>query len=359
MHKFWSEDPLIAEDLRRAYAAMGQLVIGDSSRLAGGVRSLLENQGKMIRPALVLVAARFGTPRERPVQGAARLLRSMQVFRGNGSGYSVSEGQLPERFYRLAASIELIHMASLVHDDIVDEARMRRGQPALHTEIGPRQAVLVGDLLFASSLDVLMRDGGLHTLRGAAVAIRSLSRGAISEVENHSIPSRREYLHRIYAKTAVLFMLALDIGAREARVNRGVRGVLQRIGYNLGMGFQIIDDILDLTGDPAKLGKLRDTDLQEGVYTLPVVCAARSDLPEAAELQRMVNPVEPGGGPPYTPQQLDRIRSITIETGGVRAAQSQAMRYTERALQEMSRLPSGPQRDCLRRLVERLLERDY
>ncbi|AFG36190.1 polyprenyl synthetase family protein [Spirochaeta africana] len=362
MHNFWSEEPSLADDLRRTHAAMRELVVGDSTRLAAAVQSLLENQGKMLRPALVLMAARFGSPEADPVRGLRGHLRGMSrrrfpVRRSRGESCSDAGQELPGRFYRLAAAIELLHVATLVHDDIIDEAETRRGKPALHMELGSRQAVLIGDLLFASSFETLIRDGGFATMQGAAGAVRNLSRGAISEVEDHRIPTRREYLQRIYGKTAVLFMTALQIGASEAHVPPRVAAGLVRVGYNLGMGFQIIDDILDLTGDPARLGKPRDTDLLEGVYTLPLVYAARSQTPEAQDLLQLVR--QAGPEPHFSTGERDRIRTIAIETGGVREAQRDAMRYTERAVREIGRLPEVPERDCLRRMVERLLERDY
>ncbi|MFW5800904.1 MAG: polyprenyl synthetase family protein [Spirochaeta sp.] len=374
MHNFWSEDPAIAQDLRRTHAIMGELIVGDTTQLASGVRSLLDNQGKMIRPALVLIAARFGSPADDPARGVRGHMRDIRrqmkdKLRNGRTSIGTLGGkrrgeskELPDRLYRLAAAIELLHIATLVHDDIIDEAEMRRGHPALHIELGARQAVLIGDLLFASSFETLIRDGSLSTIRGAGGAIRNLSRGAISEVEDHRIPTRRRYLQRIYGKTAVLFMTALQIGAAESDVPAAVASVLQRVGYNLGMGFQIIDDILDLTGDPEKLGKPRDTDLLEGVYTLPLVYAARSNTSEAQELNHLINSAaasETARQPLFSPRQRDRIRMIAIETGGVRAAQADAMRYTERALREISRLPEMPERELLRRLVERLLERDY
>ncbi|GAB6088436.1 polyprenyl synthetase family protein [Spirochaeta dissipatitropha] len=378
MHNFWSEDPSVMEDLRHSHEAMREMLLGRGSVLGSTAQSILDNQGKLLRPALLLLAARFGAPSVQPVRGKRQTLKDAVRRKWNTLWFRrchadrrvrVQEGLLPDRMYRLAAAVELLHIATLIHDDIVDEAETRRGEPAMHKQIGPRKAVLLGDLLFASSFQTLVEDGSYATMSGAVGAVRNLSRGAISEVEDHIIPSRRQYNRRILGKTAVLFMAAMHVGAEEAAVPGDCREALLRVAYNLGMGFQIIDDILDLIGNPETLGKPADNDLREGIYTLPLVCTMQKGGPAAAELQTILRVAAKGtsAGPAtssadpaeLTDGQRDRIREIVHESGGLEAAREIAGQYTRRALREISRLPAIPARESLQRVLLRLLERKY
>jgi heptaprenyl diphosphate synthase len=178
-----------------------------------------------------------------------------------------------------AAAIELLHLATLVHDDIVDQAALRRGEPALHQKLGPQKAVLYGDLLFAAAFRSVSRDVGPGAARSLADLVTVMVAAEIQQWNDRfRLPlSPRRILRKTMGKTALLFSLSLYVGATEGGRPEAVAAPLRRAGYSLGMAFQIQDDLLDWTGDPALLGKPVLEDLSAGIYTWPVAQAWRQD----------------------------------------------------------------------------------
>ncbi|THB62661.1 MAG: polyprenyl synthetase family protein [Spirochaetaceae bacterium] len=348
MNEIWQQDQLVLDDLALVQKSIDDMAANQAFAHAPQLRQVLQNPGKMIRPALLLIAARFGSPAAAPPRGALSWLAAH--LPGCLSGRRRS-AKLPERLYRMAAAMELIHTAALIHDDIIDEASLRRGQTALYKETGSRQAILIGDMLFSLGFEQLVSFGSHQSMAIAAKTAARLGTGAMQEMGFKAVPSRREYLRRIYSKTAVLFMASLQIGAEEARLKKAVQRRLVRIGYNLGMGFQIIDDILDFTGDSQSLGKTPYTDLREGIYTLPVIAACERGA--ASRLAELGVPCR------HAIDDCRRIHDILNASGGMEAAKAEAARYTQRALIEIDKLPPIPPAASLRALVERLLQRKY
>ena len=208
---------------------------------------LIKAGGKRVRPALVLLSARAG---ESP--GAATDLS--------------------------AAAIELVHLATLYHDDVIDETHTRRGVPTVHSKWGIEIAVLAGDFLFARGCALGAEAGG-EVPGILARAIAEVCEGQIVETGSVGDPHRSvpEYIETIRRKTAALFGAACELGAATANATIAARSSLMTYGENLGLAFQIVDDVLDLVGDPEVIGKLPGTDLREGVFTLPVLIACERD----------------------------------------------------------------------------------
>jgi heptaprenyl diphosphate synthase len=246
----------------------------------------------------------------------------------------------------------MLHMATLVHDDIIDNAPMRRGVATLHVLQGPRRAVLVGDWLFASCFSLI---ADLARVDNAQALSRLVARICGSEISQSADrfdmqPSIRRYLRRIAGKTAALFSLSFYVGAHESGCSADVCGIFRRLGYCLGMGFQIIDDILDFERAGAETGKPTGSDLSQGIFTLPTIIALRRDNSKlAAALARR----------PRGRRALARAARLIEEGGGFEGARLRAARYTERSLREIRRLPPNGSIDTLVRVTEKLLHRRY
>ena len=321
MIRFWEDHPELAGRLEAVRDLILQRAASDDPDVRAAVSQLLDASGKMLRPAFVLLASEFGSPD-------------------------------PRRILRAAAAIEMLHMATLVHDDIIDGAPLRRGVATLHTLRGPRIAVLVGDWLFASCFSLVADLGG--DSHGGELA-RLVSRICGSEISQSTerfsaSTSVRRYLRRIAGKTAALFALSFHVGAEQAGCAAAEISVLRRLGYCLGMGFQIIDDVLDFSSNPAETGKLTGGDLSQGIYTLPVVHALRADPGAlAGQLERARR----------SRRAAARASRMVAGGEGIRLSRSAAEGYTHRALCALDRLPPAPAREVLRSVTKRLLQRTW
>lgn len=328
MKPFWGAWPRIASELDGIRSLILETAAAGSDEVHASIRRLVESNGKMLRPAFVLLASRFGSPEE-------------------------------GRIARLGAAIELMHMATLVHDDLIDGAALRRGVPTLHTNLGPRTAVLAGDTLFAACFSLVADHADAETAGSLARLVRRMCEGEIAEtIERFTVTrSVRRYLRRTAAKTAVLFSLAFLVGARESGGPPAVVETLRRLGWCLGMAFQIVDDILDFEASGEEVGKPVASDLGQGIYTLPVVLALRSD---DGELERALAARRRAGRRPGRARRdIARIGALIRSRGGIDGARAWARRYTERARREIARLPAGEPRDVLAGVAERLLHRAY
>jgi heptaprenyl diphosphate synthase len=322
MKPFWDAYPEVARDLEEVRAAILSCASTDNAEVLGAVRHLLAASGKMLRPGFALLASRFGDVRDRG------------------------------RVIRAAAALEMLHMATLVHDDIIDGSPMRRGVATLNALSGPRTAVLVGDWLLASSLSLVADSAVQQDARSLARLVTRICGSEISQSTDRFVvhTSVRRYLRRIAGKTAALFALSFHVGAAEGGCAEEARAVLRRLGYCIGMGFQITDDMLDFSSSDAETGKPTRNDLSQGVYTLPVIIALRKDasgLEPALSRGRMSR------------RAVARAVRFIQEKGGMDGARLIAETYTRRALREIGRLPPLPVRETLRDVTERLLVRTY
>jgi heptaprenyl diphosphate synthase len=329
----------VEEDLTRVRDIVRESVAGAAPRVREALSELVERRGKLLRPAFVCLAARFRRVSKRRFLGLGR----HEVPFG-------PDEPLPEKIYRMAAAVEILHLATLVHDDIVDDADERRGGAALHRLYGGRDAALMGDFLFSTCFSLVAEYGSMENARILARGVSRICEAEIveSEQDGPDDVSLRGYLRRIAGKTALLFALSFHVGASEHGVAADNVRRLRRTGYDLGMGFQIIDDILDLTGDRDTLGKPAGTDLRQGILTAPVILALERDRDE--RLWWLLSADAPN---------VDAVQSAVSERGGFDRAREIARRYTERALREAGYLPPGAVRDTLVGAARRLLEREY
>ncbi|MCX7786887.1 MAG: polyprenyl synthetase family protein [Spirochaetes bacterium] len=332
MLHFWKDYPHIQRDLIRVQEIMRASLQGRDPLLTHTIQTLLNRNGKMLRPGFVVLGARLKLIRNHP--------------------YPVQK-PLPEKIYQIAAAVEILHLATLIHDDVIDRAQTRRGAPTMNAEIGDRNAVLTGDFLFSRCFSIV---ADYATMENARVLARGVSHICESEIAQSkrfdlSTLSVRNYLHRIIGKTAFLFSLSLFVGAEELKAPQSLTTSLRRIGYSVGISFQIIDDILDIIGTPDTTGKSTGGDLREGIYTLPVILAAFENRNTALALYSPENLSTPSG--------YEKARTFILSQGGVEKAREYAKRYTERALREASRIPPSENRTVLIEVIEKLLHRSY
>ncbi|MDR0706989.1 MAG: polyprenyl synthetase family protein [Treponema sp.] len=320
MNIFWQEFPALTESLEEVSAIIQDVCASRNPIINEGVSTLFDGKGKLLRPGILLIAAHFGKKRDKHL--------------------------------KLAACLEMLHMATLVHDDVIDDSPMRRGAPAAHVRFGKRDAVLIGDYLLSRCFLLAAE----YTSPENAVNLgKALSRMCVMEIEQNadrfsSDMNLRRYLKKIMGKSAILFSLACHVGSCEAKAPKHVTERLRRAGYNIGMAFQIIDDILDYSGDVGAVGKPLGCDIKEGFVTLPLICAVRRDA--SGVLRSFFS------DPTFTADDPNAIIKLVCENGGVEAARSFAETYTNRAMREIARLPNGAARDMLGKLTLKLLGRD-
>jgi heptaprenyl diphosphate synthase len=303
----------VEEELEKAVGAESEL-------LATTARHLLTAGGKRFRPMLVLLAGYFGDPSDpRLVSGSV--------------------------------AIELVHLATLYHDDVIDEADSRRGQPSVNARWDNTVAILTGDYLFARASEI-SSDLGPDVCRLLAQTIAILCDGQIREVDASGSLEQTEgsYLEIIRRKTGVLIATSCRLGGLLSDALPGHIEVLDGFGESLGMAFQLSDDIMDVTASQLELGKEPGVDLKEGVYTLPVLHALTAG-PHREELSRLLSHGPPDG------ELLDRALDVVRSGGSVEHARRAVTREVARATGLARQLPDGPARSALIQLARFLAVR--
>ena len=272
---------------------------------------LIKAGGKRLRPALVMITSRAGEAGRNETDLAA-------------------------------AAIELVHLATLYHDDVIDETDTRRGAPTVHSKWGLEVAVLAGDYLFAQGC-VLAATAGGEVTGILSRAIAEVCEGQIIETTALGDPTRlpSDYMETIELKTAALFGGACELGATTAGAD-DLRGALLTYGRKLGLAFQIVDDLLDLVGDPDVTGKIPGTDLREGVFTLPVLLAAQRE-PLLAE--RLAS----------GERDLDQLLPFLYDSRAIADSLQEASRLAAEALAALDGLPDEPWTEALRAIPQGVL----
>jgi len=283
---------------------------------------VLERGGKRLRPALLFLAAAFGRPD-------------------------------PDGLPRAAAALELVHVASLYHDDVMDRAPLRRGGVSVNAKWGNAPAAAAGTYLFAraSALLAALGDTANHLASQASVELCS---GQLQEVENaYNVDlSEASHLEILARKTATLFELPCRLGTHLSGAPKERAEPLAAYGRYLGLAFQLADDALDLAGETDQVGKATGADLRAGVYSLPVLLALRSGDETAQRLRALLEQVRLGEDDVQTALRL-------VRQTGLAPALAVAREQAERARLELAALPDGPARESLRRLAGHAVERSF
>ncbi|MEJ8837124.1 polyprenyl synthetase family protein [Ramlibacter sp. AN1133] len=286
-------------------------------------RYIISSGGKRLRPALLLM-----------VCGAL--------------------GHRGEQRFNLAAVVEFIHTATLLHDDVVDESTLRRGRATANESFGNPASVLVGDFLYSRAFQMMLDAHDMRVMEILADATNVIAEGEVMQLMNMHDPGLDEpaYVQVIRSKTAKLFEASARLGAVLARATPQVEQACADYGQALGTAFQVIDDVLDYAGEASEMGKNLGDDLREGKVTLPLIAAMRRCTDEQRALIRRA--IETGGL-----EELDHIMAIVRETGALEVAHQAAAAEAQRAMSAALQLPANEHAQALVQLAASLLARRY
>ncbi|MCQ8278120.1 polyprenyl synthetase family protein [Acetobacteraceae bacterium KSS8] len=284
--------------------------------------------GKRLRPLLTLAAARL-------------------------CGYAPEPGQAA-RHVGLAACVEFIHTATLLHDDVVDESALRRGLASANAVFGNKASVLVGDFLFARSFQLMTEDGSLEVMAILSRAAATIAEGEVLQMatQNDLSTSMEKYLEVIHGKTAALFAAACRVGGVVAGRPAAETDALDAYGTNLGMAFQLVDDALDYAADQRTLGKTVGDDFREGKITLPVLAAFHAGTDEDRVFWRRV--IEQSE---QTEADLDHALALIDRTGAIRTTIEHATAYADRACAALGIFPESEVRRLLNEVASYTVSR--
>lgn len=260
------------------------------------------------------------------------------------------------RQHKLAACVEFIHTATLLHDDVVDESNQRRGKASANAVFGNEAAVLVGDFLFSRSFQLMVEDGSLEVLRILSNASAVIAEGEVLQLTtaNNLDTTEEQYLQVIGSKTAALFAAACEVGAIVADRPANECAALRDYGTCLGVAFQISDDVLDYRASEERLGKSVGDDFREGKMTLPVLKALAKATPaEKTFWQRTMADLD------QTEDDLAEAQTILKKYKALDASLAQARDYAAKGRKELEKLPNHPLRQNMAELIDFAVERDY
>ena len=312
---------LIADDMQAVDRVIAQRLTTSVPLIGQISQYIIAAGGKRLRPALLLMVSN-ALGEQRPTK------------------------------HTLAAVVELIHTATLLHDDVVDESTLRRGRPTANESFGNPASVLVGDFLHTRSFQMMVEAGNMRILQVLSDATNVIAEGEVQQLINTHDASLDEagYLHVIRSKTAKLFEASTQIAAILAGANATIEAACATYGQALGTAFQIIDDVLDYDGDAAEMGKNLGDDLREGKCTLPLIIAMQRATPEDAQVVRKA--IEQG-----STEQLPSILSIVKRTGALDATREAAHNEAMRAIAALQALPVNAYTQAMEQLAAQLLLR--
>ena len=312
---------LIADDMRGMDAVIAQRLTSDVPLVSQVSQYIIAAGGKRLRPALLLLMC-----------GAL--------------GYS------GEQRLNMAAVVEFIHTATLLHDDVVDESTLRRGRMTANEAFGNPASVLVGDFLYSRAFQMMVDAGDMRIMQTLAEATNVIAEGEVLQLMNMHDASLSEngYLLVIRSKTAKLFEASARLAALLARSSPAVEKNCADYGQALGTAFQVIDDVLDYDGDVHEMGKNLGDDLREGKATLPLIIAMQRATP--AERIVIEQAIVTGGI-----SNMGQIIEIVQKTGALTATRDAAADEAQRALDALQNLPQNTYADALRQLASQLLDR--
>lgn len=283
------------------------------------------------------------------VGGGGKRLRPMLLLLSAGA-FSYRG---PHR-HELAAVVEFIHTATLLHDDVVDESELRHGQATGNALFGNATAVLVGDFVYSRAFQMMVEVDSLRVLRVLADATNVIAEGEVMQLMSCHNPDVEEkgYLEVIRYKTAKLFEAATRLGAILGAAPRDQEDAIADYGTHLGTAFQLVDDVLDYSGDQAVIGKNLGDDLAEGKPTLPLIYSIKHGTPQQAQLVRRA--IEHGGR-----DELAAVIEVIRSTGALDYSREQARRESRAACEALARLPNSRERDYLLQLADFAVTRSY
>jgi geranylgeranyl pyrophosphate synthase len=312
----------IQDDLARVEDKLREKPQPEYEVLTAAIEHLLSSGGKRVRPALVILTSRL---------------------------YSAEVGP---KVLALAAAVEMLHTASLVHDDLIDGALLRRGIPTLNAKWTPGATILTGDYLFARAAGLAAQSGSLRVMDIFAETLMVICTGELKQQfsDLQTRVQRDDYHARIYAKTASLFALATEAAGVLACASDDEITALREYGMSLGMAFQVVDDVLDFIGDETRLGKPVGSDLRQGIITLPTLCYLEQH-PDDGLIVRLL---QEGRG---SEKDIDRAVEAIRQSGAIDTALEEARHFAHRSLQALRQVPSGFPCQAMQDLTDFVIQR--
>lgn len=312
----------VEADFARVNALIIDQLYSDVDMVENVGQYIVDSGGKRLRPLLTLLAA-------------------------------ASVGEVTEKHITFAAIIEFIHTATLLHDDVVDISTLRRGKPTVNSEFGNAPSVLVGDFLYTRAFQLMVQLDDMRILALMADVTNQIAEGEVLQLVRAGDPetSREQYFDVITRKTAILFAAACEGAVMLSGESDDVLAQMHSVGLNLGIAFQLIDDVLDYEGDPETTGKNVGDDLNEGKPTLPLIHAMTHASPEDAALiadsirQKSV-------------ENLDAIVALATTTGGIEETRRAAIEHCGRVSTALADLPATAARASLEKLAEFSIARE-
>ncbi|MDL4840486.1 polyprenyl synthetase family protein [Aquibacillus rhizosphaerae] len=322
VHQMWNAYPELKTDLTSVLSLIESHIRVRDKTVELTIKELVHSGGKLLRPAYSLLCSQIGPKKDK------------------------------EKSIAVAAAIETLHMATLVHDDVIDEANIRHGIPTIHTKKDNKFAIYSGDYLFCVCFTILSRHAtSLAHLEFNARGMEKILSGELDQLNSRykSNVSVKNYLSRVSGKTAQLFAVSCYSGAIESEAPRRLAMNAWNMGHHIGMAFQIMDDILDYRGNSQALGKPIMADIRQGIYNLPLIYAMQEN-PKA--FQPLLEKKDA-----LTESDMQTLMELINTYKGVEKAQDLARKYTKKAIVQINRMPKGTYRESLKELTMKLLER--
>lgn len=316
---------VVREDLEKSEEFSRELLGSKVSLILKAGGYILDSGGKRVRPGLTIISGKLvGAP--------------------------------PERLIPVATVMEFMHTATLLHDDIVDGAKLRRGRPSVNEVFGNDVAVLVGDFMFAKAIYVLAVYGGSEVLKVAAKTVQDMSEGELLQLENVGNVNVDEdyYFDVIYRKTASLLATCCECGALLGNAGEEERKALRSYGELIGYAFQLVDDALDYAYDSGKIGKPAGNDIREGKATYPLISVwGKLTDEEKRFVEKVFSEINP------QKEEVEKVREMVLRNGGDRQTVSLAKSYVERAKEALSVFPDSPYKRALFEVADFIVERTF
>ncbi|WP_138419989.1 polyprenyl synthetase family protein [Aquibacillus sediminis] len=324
VHHMWNDYPTIKNDLSKVLHLIDSHVRVRDKTVESTIKHLIHFGGKLLRPTYSLLCAQIGPEQDK------------------------------EKAIAVAAALETLHMATLVHDDVIDEANTRHCISTIHQKHDNKYAIYSGDYLFCIVFTILSRHAAsLAHLEFNARSMEKILSGELDQLNSRyrEAVSVKDYLTRISGKTAQLFAVSCYSGALESKASRRQIMNAWNMGHHIGMAFQIIDDILDYQGNSETLGKPIMADIRQGLYNLPLIFAMQANKSAFHKILKKKEAL--------TDHDLEQLMELINHYKGVEKARKLAERYTNKALKELNKLPDGDYKHKLFDITTNLLQRNY
>lgn len=321
LHKMWQTYPQLQFELKQTLNLIDQQINTQNPEVTEAIIEMMNAGGKLLRPAYCLLFSQY--------QKTDR-----------------------KKMIALAAALETLHTATLIHDDIIDKSETRRHEPSIQARFGQDVAVYAGDYLFIVCFKLISSYAkDLKSVQANSLFMERILGGELAQLSTrYDLDlSLAQYLKQIDGKTGQLFALSCFLGAYESGASLLFANQAQSIGLNIGLAFQMLDDLLDYQQDASKLGKPTLDDMRRGVYSAPLIFALQK---QRKSLEPLLQKKEQ-----MTLEDVTNVQKIVIDTGGIEAIMKLAQQYTNKALKQIQKLPQGQTTDQLYQLTSQLLYR--